>query len=430
MASALGTNGIFLAVAVTSDGDTPGEHDWVTIFESHTESTTIRSNDVRVTWDHRVAPAEVMDLHVRCTTAQKYDEDACAIANIRGFEDTPGGWDPVAWNGPREHGFGVYAKEMPLVVGDGNYGPRITADGDDNPFLGVERDLAGGAVQLRGPLVTLPTFTQTAPLSASIRWIRTTDAVSPDQSFEVGVLFVPSDLSEGSQWLVTIPGSTSTSDWQTQESGPLPTSLSGKVGHFVIEPADFSLGPIQAVGLDSLTFYLGGQPVDVPLTPCTRQIVTFGDIEADGCFSHPQPTTWEATGAVRMNGIDLSTEGTITLDAAGPSLSVDGRVEASVGEGDDRFTLLTAGGLEWDLSAELTLALPENRFHLKGFPITGEATVRWSGGKAEIALEVGLPALMGGVTAGAGVSASVEDGLQFDSLSIKVAEAKLGPASS
>ena len=519
-----GSYGVFLDVAVTAHMGTPAAGDWVGIFQSQTANSTERSDDVRVTWDHRVAPSQVMDLHVKCYTWDDPNRDGCAIANIRGFEDTPGGWDPVVWNGPTEHGFGVYAGEMPLVVGDKKYGPRITADGPDNPFLGVERSLGGGRVILRGPLVTLPTFTQTAPLSASIRWRRTTNAVNGEQTFTVPVKFMPIDDRE--QTLLAIPpGSTSTLDWQTQESGPLRTRLSGKVGHFFIEPDGGSLGPIQAVGVDSLTFYLNGQPVDIPLTPCTpgpnnvviyehtyyqgrcvvrgidtygsppfftpvldnsassirvgakveavlardngvtgvtelfagddhdfrnnatlgddtmssftvrartveapctEGTISFGEIRAVGCFTHPEPTVWQATGTVRMNGIDLTTAGTITLDAAGPSLSVEGQVEVSVGEGDSRMELFAAAGLQWDLSVELKLALPEN-FKLKGFDVTGEATLTWTEGKVEVAVEVGLPGILGDITGGAGFSASVEDGLQLDSFSIKVGKAKLGP---
>lgn len=265
-----GSYGVFLSTAVSPFGATPAAGDWVTTFESHTANATEVDSDVRLTWDHRVDPAQIMNLHVRCYTWDSRPEsDRCTIANIRGFEDTPGGWVPVAWNGPRQHGFGVYAKEMPLVVGNRNYGPRITADGLDNPFLGVERSLAGYGVRLRGPLVTLPTFTQTAPLSASVRWRRTTNAVSGEMTSPVRVNFMPVDSLSRERTLLTIPaGSTSTSDWQTLGSGPLSTTyFSGKVGYFIIEPADSSLGPIQAVGIDSLTFYVKGEPVAIPVAP-------------------------------------------------------------------------------------------------------------------------------------------------------------------
>ncbi|MGH9280779.1 MAG: hypothetical protein ACRD12_22145 [Acidimicrobiales bacterium] len=521
---AQGSLGVHMDVFATPRDGTPGYYDWVRVFESHVEESTQQITDVRLTWDHRVAPAEVMDLHVRCFTWGSHPEnDGCAIGNIRGFEDTPGGWDPIAWNGPTEHGFGVYAQEMPLVVPDRNYGPRITADGSDNPFLGVERNLNGGAVKLRGPLVTLPTFTQ-GSFSASIRWRRTTSAVAPEASQPVTVRFMPIDDLAAERTILAIAGGTSTADWQTQTS-IVPTRFSGKVGHFVIEPGDFSLGPVQAVGLDSLTFSLNGQPVDIPLTPCTpgpdnvviyefpsyqgrcvvrgigsyksaptftplldnsassirvganvqallaRDIniegsteifaaddsdfsnnatlgndtmssftvgarngseqctdgpISFGEIKAAGCFTHPQPTVWQATGVVRINGIDLTPQGTITLNAAAATLSVSGQVEVSVGEGEDRMVLYAGADLEWSLSAELSLALPE-KFTLKGFPVTGEAKITWSGGETQAELKVGLPALLGGVTADAALSANMEDGLKLDSVSIALGETRIGP---
>ena len=263
-----GVYGIQLDMAVSSGG-TPADLDWQWIFSNHRENATERLEDVRLTWDHRVAPGQAMNLHVRChTIVDPRPGEGCAIADIRGFEDTPGGWDPIAWNGLRSHAFGIYAEEMPLVV-LGESGPRITSDGDANPFLGVERDLSGEGVRLRGPLVTLPEFTSTDPLSASIRWRRTTDAVPPDSSVELVVRFMPIDNPWAERTLIVIPRGTSTSDWQTQASGPLPPDLAGKAGHFVIDPVDFSLGPSQAVGLDSLTFYLNDRAVDIPLTPCS-----------------------------------------------------------------------------------------------------------------------------------------------------------------
>jgi hypothetical protein len=516
--------GINLSVAVSAPGGpAPGPLDFVGIFGSGPSNSTEHINNVRLTWDHRVAPAQTMNLHVRCTTPEPELNDACAISNIRGFEDTPGGWDPIAWNGPTEHGFGVYAQEMPLVVGDRNYGPRITSDGAHNPFLGVERSLRGEEVKLRGPLVTLPTFTQQAPLTASIRWRRTTTAVAQD-SPKLTVRFMPIDAPATEEHLIAIAPSYTTLDWQTATSAALPTRISGKVGHFLIVPDNGSLGPIQAVGLDSLTFSLNGQPVDIPLTPCTpgpnnvviyerpfyqgrcvvrgigeykvaplftplldnsassirvganveaelfdlirltgeaevfagddndfsnnalgddtmssfkvraRTVgtqctdgpISFGEIQAAGCFTHPTPTVWEATGTVRVNGIDLTTAGTITLNAAEASLSVSGQVDVSVGEGANRMVLYAGADLEWDLSVELSLALPEN-FTLKGFPVTGEAKITWSRGETQAELTVGLPKLLGGVSAEATLSANMAVGLKLDSVSIALGETKIGP---
>ncbi len=160
--------------------------------------------------------------------------------------------------------------------------------------------------------------------------------------------------------------------------------------------------------------------------PCVDQTIAFGEIEAAGCFTHPESTVWEASGTVRMNGIDLAPEGTITFDAGEATLSVEGRVEVSVGDGDNRMVIFVDTGIEWDLSLELTLALPEG-FQLKGFPVEGHATLTWSGGDAELELEVGLPELLGGVKAGGTLSANIKEGLKLASLSVEVGEAPLGP---
>jgi hypothetical protein len=264
-----GSYGVFMDVAVTPRGGIPDDHAWMGIFSNNESNSTATATAMRLTFDHRVPPDQTMDLHVRCGTIQRYPDDSCAIANVRGFLDTPG-WQPVAWNGPRSHAFGIYAKEMPIVVvGDSAYGPPITSDGDNNPFLGIERDLSGYGVKIRSSLVTLPTFTETTPFEADVRWRRSTDAVPPNATaLEVDIRFVSTDAPDAEVPLITIPRGVTTSAWQTRGSGPLPAGLSGKTGYFVIEPRDFSLGPVQAVGLDSLTFYLNGQPIDIPLANC------------------------------------------------------------------------------------------------------------------------------------------------------------------
>lgn len=158
-----------------------------------------------------------------------------------------------------------------------------------------------------------------------------------------------------------------------------------------------------------------------PPGSCTPRTITFGQIEAVGCFTQHGAVFEAADGTARINGIDFKSSGKITLDALGGSLSIPGKVTVSAGD----VTLLVTENLNWNLNAEVTLTLPEG-FKLKGFPIEGSATFGWENGFAKAEIEVKLPDTLGGVSGKAGFIANNKVGLQLDSLSVGVEKATLG----
>ena len=156
--------------------------------------------------------------------------------------------------------------------------------------------------------------------------------------------------------------------------------------------------------------------------PCSQQTVELlgGAIEADGCFARLDDG-WMATGAARLNGIDLATagDGTIVLTESG-TLTIEGQVTVSVGD----VNLLVAGGLRWELATEVELTLGQG-YTLMGFPIEGAATIGWSDGAAHLEVEVSFPEILGGVHGKAAFSADNRQGLVLDELSIGVASTKI-----
>ena len=155
--------------------------------------------------------------------------------------------------------------------------------------------------------------------------------------------------------------------------------------------------------------------------PCTQQTIEIlgRAIEATGCFAR-DGEAWVATGSVRVNGIDLTTEGTVTLDPEAARLTVDAQVTVSV----DDVTLLVAGGIDWTLQGEVHLSLGQN-FTLKGFPIEGEATIGWSAGEVNLELSVKLPQVLGGFSAKATLSANNRDGIKLEKMSVGVERASI-----
>lgn len=268
-----GSYGIRLWATVTPHGaPTPSYYDFFEVFNNYQANSHLTANDMRLTWDLRVPRGDVMDLHLYCETIAKAAADACAVSDIRGFADT-GDWTPSGWNGPKSHAFGIYENSMPLVVIDG---PPMASYGPDNPFLGMERS-GGVKVALRSPLVTLPKFSEPTQFTASARLRRTINNTSTTPACVVDISFVPYNQSLRERTLVKLSEGLS-SDWQTVDStpGPLPKEYSGQVGYIEVEGTYCSAGvkSAQAIGIDSLSFYLNGEFVQLPLLQCDGRIPT------------------------------------------------------------------------------------------------------------------------------------------------------------
>jgi hypothetical protein len=141
------------------------------------------------------------------------------------------------------------------------------------------------------------------------------------------------------------------------------------------------------------------------------------------CFRRQEDGTYQATGQVRINGIDLVPargDAEVVFDPESLELRASGTVQLQVGP-----VVLYEGTFNRNLGASFTLRVPGGS-SLKGFPVTGEAKVTLRGNGAEIAANVSIEAL-GGVSGGATLTATTTEGLRLDALNLKVGQARVGP---
>jgi hypothetical protein len=141
------------------------------------------------------------------------------------------------------------------------------------------------------------------------------------------------------------------------------------------------------------------------------------------CFRRQADGTYQATGQVRINGIDLvpaKGDAEVVFDPESLELRASGTVQLQVGP-----VVLYEGTFNRNLGVSFTLRVPKGS-SLKGFPVTGEAKVTLRGNGAEIAANVSIEAL-GGVSGGATLTATTTEGLRLDALNLKVGQARVGP---
>jgi hypothetical protein len=107
------------------------------------------------------------------------------------------------------------------------------------------------------------------------------------------------------------------------------------------------------------------------------------------------------------------------LDLDKLEVRASGSVEARVGP-----LTLYEGHLDRSLRAEFALSVPGGAT-LKGFPIKGDAKVNFEDGHAQLTLNAGLPALLGGVTGSATVRVTNDNGLDVRNLKLDIPEFKV-----
>jgi hypothetical protein len=103
-------------------------------------------------------------------------------------------------------------------------------------------------------------------------------------------------------------------------------------------------------------------------TTCDKTEVTWGNVEALGCFAASVGGSYKSTGTVRINGVDFdpATGGTITIDPSGSALSASGNGVIRIG-GVLPVPWLTA--LHVDLRNTFTLPNVDSDLH--GFHVKG-----------------------------------------------------------
>ena len=141
------------------------------------------------------------------------------------------------------------------------------------------------------------------------------------------------------------------------------------------------------------------------------------------CFRRQADGTYRGTGQVRINGIDLIPsrgDAEVVFDPQSLELRASGTVQLQAGP-----VVLYEGSFNRNLGVSFTLRVPGGA-SLKGFPVTGEAKVTLRGFGAEVAANVSIEAL-GGVSGAVKLSATTQGGLRLDAISLKVAQARVGP---
>ena len=165
-----------------------------------------------------------------------------------------------------------------------------------------------------------------------------------------------------------------------------------------------------------------------PLSPC--RVLQYGplDVVADACL-RKAGDVYTATGGVAINGLRarLGPGGELRFDTRARTVRSTGAVELVLGR-----TVLVRDRIDWRLPAGNTIDLPSLKVgslgnKLLGFPLTGDAKFRLRRGGAELAVNLGLPKIFGGVTGAITVRADNATGVYIRDLKVAVANALIGP---
>lgn len=172
-----------------------------------------------------------------------------------------------------------------------------------------------------------------------------------------------------------------------------------------------------------------GEPFDC------GSVVAFSIIQAEGCVKKVEGR-YEATSRLLVNGLILQPEAgsTLVLDPGKRRLYIRGKgggagqLTARVGS----ITIFENLPLDVSLPSGATRALVPDlslsaRGSLFGFPFRGRGDLTLVKGGVEVAVQVSLPKIFGGVTGTSILRADMRDGLQADGLRITAREAQIGP---
>lgn len=165
----------------------------------------------------------------------------------------------------------------------------------------------------------------------------------------------------------------------------------------------------------------GGGPPGAA-TGCAHATVSFGRVAAlASCFTQ-QSGKWVAAGRVRVNGLDIVPTGTakITIDPTAKRLTTDGTVSVRIGNIE-----LYRGTLDWNLDLPAYKLNVVSGAEVKGFAITGKASLDIVEGGIKVNVEVGLPTIPGlpsSITGGVTLSATNAEGLRLDGLKLELGQ--------
>lgn len=217
---------------------------------------TATGTGLRVSLGNSVPDTAAMEIRLRCYTDNS--SGTCTWSNLSIIDSAPG-WrllasEPTDWWLHRTTAT-TFAGISPTVERGSFFTIQVRETGSGARLSSSQR--------YRGPSLTLPQFTSTDVLTASLWWARTLDDPTPfleGGSGATELSFAPADGSTALTF-ASIPATTTLdpTPWTRLQSNPLPASLAGKAGWVDIRK---QLGGIDhTVAIDEIVFYLNGQPL-------------------------------------------------------------------------------------------------------------------------------------------------------------------------
>jgi len=214
-----------------------------------------------------VVPADVpLEIKLECRTILSSGSATCTWSNLRFSTGT------TPWR--RAGNIGIIDGPFGGIMAQVHQDRVANIVPTTGPFFAMTVTAAGGGarynstVRYESPILQLPTFSSTAPLTVSVRWARTLtdtefDPTAPLVTKGATISFAPIGSTSLST-LLTIPdGDLVTSTPWTSLQGNAYTTISGKRGRIIIQKQRGYMDHVLA--LDSLTFYLDGKPIAMPM---------------------------------------------------------------------------------------------------------------------------------------------------------------------
>jgi hypothetical protein len=156
----------------------------------------------------------------------------------------------------------------------------------------------------------------------------------------------------------------------------------------------------------------------IPTPTCTPHSESLaGGITVDAsCFTKQTGAAWllNASGHIRVNGIDIYAAGGVTLNTRTLELTSTGQVEVHAGT-----ILLYRGQLDWKLQASLSLGVPGGAT-VKGLPISGDVTISLVAGGARATVNAAIAGTFS-VTGTVQLELTLAAGLKLKGLSLTLA---------
>jgi 5-hydroxyisourate hydrolase-like protein (transthyretin family) len=140
-----------------------------------------------------------------------------------------------------------------------------------------------------------------------------------------------------------------------------------------------------------------------------------GGITVDAsCFHKLASGQLDASGHIRVNGVDIYAPGGVTLDPSTLELTSTGQVEVHAGT-----ILLYRGQLDWRLQASLSLEVPGGAT-IKGLPISGNVTISLVAGGARATVNAAIAGNFS-VSGTVQLELTLDAGLKLKGLSLTLA---------